>query len=313
MDDTISVINVNDFSVLGTKSAFMEEFGLGVEEALRKRCCEITKHRCAPEENIPYDCPLKETIATGEPASAEHVHYGKDGAAIHMEVSTYPLKDGNGRIAQIIHVTREVTAKKRAHAKLIKKHEELDKLFKLVERIKEEWERTLDCTADMIILIDEDNRIKRCNRALKEFTGKPYEEIIQQDCRSLLAECGIVATSFNHGTTELFCEGNNRWYIIQSHPFKKADATVSGSVILVHDSTNRKKITLELEAKNKELEDAYAQLKATQVKVLQQEKMASIGQLAAGVAHEINNPVGFITRRTKPLRGGPCKPFSRPK
>jgi signal transduction histidine kinase len=43
-----------------------------------------------------------------------------------------------------------------------------------------------------------------------------------------------------------------------------------------------------------ELEQAYARLKATQSQLLQSEKMASIGQLAAGVAHEINNPIGYV-------------------
>jgi signal transduction histidine kinase len=49
-----------------------------------------------------------------------------------------------------------------------------------------------------------------------------------------------------------------------------------------------------LESKNSELEHAYTELKIVQGQVVQQEKMASIGQLAAGVAHEINNPTGFI-------------------
>jgi PAS domain S-box-containing protein len=43
-----------------------------------------------------------------------------------------------------------------------------------------------------------------------------------------------------------------------------------------------------------ELKKAYGALKATQAQLIQSEKMASIGQLAAGIAHEINNPAGFI-------------------
>jgi two-component system NtrC family sensor kinase len=50
----------------------------------------------------------------------------------------------------------------------------------------------------------------------------------------------------------------------------------------------------EMVVKNKELDKTLADLKATQSQILQSEKMASIGQLAAGVAHEINNPIGFI-------------------
>lgn len=48
------------------------------------------------------------------------------------------------------------------------------------------------------------------------------------------------------------------------------------------------------QALNRDLERANQELKQTQAQLLQQEKLASIGQLAAGIAHEINNPIGFI-------------------
>ncbi len=52
--------------------------------------------------------------------------------------------------------------------------------------------------------------------------------------------------------------------------------------------------TIELEESNKKLNESINTIKQTQGQLLQQEKLASIGQLAAGVAHEINNPIGYI-------------------
>ena len=52
--------------------------------------------------------------------------------------------------------------------------------------------------------------------------------------------------------------------------------------------------TAELVKKNDEVQRAYEELKNVQTQMLHQDKMASIGLLAAGVAHEINNPIGFI-------------------
>ncbi len=64
----------------------------------------------------------------------------------------------------------------------------------------------------------------------------------------------------------------------------------------------RRKIESQLVDNKNELEKAFQELKLSQSKLLQSEKMASVGQLAAGVAHEINNPMGFISQNLKSLK-----------
>jgi len=75
-----------------------------------------------------------------------------------------------------------------------------------------------------------------------------------------------------------------------------------------HEMTSRKVIESilkdsqeELQNKNKELTMALETLTHTQDQLIQQEKLAGIGQLAAGVAHEINNPLGFVTSNVEIL------------
>jgi len=63
----------------------------------------------------------------------------------------------------------------------------------------------------------------------------------------------------------------------------------------------RVKTHLDLYNTKKSLEKMNIELKTTQSAMLQREKMASIGQLAAGVAHEINNPIGFISGNLRAL------------
>jgi two-component system NtrC family sensor kinase len=60
--------------------------------------------------------------------------------------------------------------------------------------------------------------------------------------------------------------------------------------------------TEELQATNENLSDTLQNLKETQSQLVEAEKMASLGQLTAGIAHEINNPINFVKSNIKPLQ-----------
>jgi len=98
-------------------------------------------------------------------------------------------------------------------------------------------------------------------------------------------------------------KGKEIWIHFRSSPmFSDADGskTFTGTV---EDITQRKKNEEALRKSHKRLEKALEDLKLTQGQMVQSEKMASIGQLAAGIAHEINNPTGFISSNLNTLEG----------
>ena len=63
-----------------------------------------------------------------------------------------------------------------------------------------------------------------------------------------------------------------------------------------------KERTEALESQNESLESALQELKVAQDQLVQNEKLASIGQLTAGIAHELNNPINFVSSSAQSLR-----------
>ncbi len=115
MNDAISLIDVRDFTLIGVNSVFLKEYGFSDEsEVLGKHCYEITHRRkdfCTAPDDI---CPLAETVKSGGHFAVDHVHYGAQGEKIYVEVTTSPITDENGKVVQVVHVSRDITERKRA-------------------------------------------------------------------------------------------------------------------------------------------------------------------------------------------------------
>ncbi len=199
----------------------------------------------------------------------------------------------------------------------IKKNNEiLTGTIKAIEIAKREWEQTMDCINDIVILIDASDNIIRCNKILTALTGRSYSELLNRKWQDVFKESGFSYKISSSGSIEYYHPGG-RYFNYDIYYVKNlGTASTYTAVITLQDITDRKKREEErerteeelkkskemLEAHHKELEKAYAELKAAQSQILQQEKMASIGQIAAGIAHEVNNPVGFIMSNLSSLQ-----------
>jgi two-component system, NtrC family, sensor kinase len=88
--------------------------------------------------------------------------------------------------------------------------------------------------------------------------------------------------------------GEARWHLTTKVPMLDGAGNIVGLVGMSRNVTARKQTEEALRSRNSELVELNHKLSQMQQQLLQSEKLASIGQLAAGVAHEINNPIGYI-------------------
>jgi two-component system NtrC family sensor kinase len=220
-------------------------------------------------------------LAAGQQWRGEFCNRRKDGSLFWVESSISPLVNRSNVITGYLAVQEDITGRKQAE-------EELATLLRQITFAKREWEQTLDHLHDFIILTDANHLIRRYNKMLADVAGQKVSDLLGHDWRGLLQQTGFRFINFSGKTGELLHERSQRIYDISVYPILTELEELQGYVVSLNDTT-------ELRATTSELEQALTELSEAQSQIYQQEKMASIGQLAAGVAHEINNPMGFIT------------------
>jgi PAS domain S-box-containing protein len=282
---TINTFNSSAVRILGIPADRL----LGVDmHAVRSRVIHEDGRDFPPDS-----WPALYTLRTGKPASNAVMGLTRpDGSLVWISVNSRAVfgEDGEGLQAVVVSFS-DVTDRLRA----VKALRDSEALYQsLVENLPQN-----------IFRVDLEGRFTFANRRFCNLVGRTLGQIIGRTDYDLFPaelaakyredDMRVARTGQIFQDVETHRSGGRTISVqVIKTPVYDFDGRCVGVQGIFWDITENKKLQDDLVARSAELEAANRRLRETQGQMIQQEKLASLGQLTAGVAHEINNPLAFV-------------------